>query len=187
MTLFCAVVLFAGEDLMRLLYHGEQYEGHGHTVTVLALAMLASAVGMPASNGLATIERPDAVFRTALFAVVLSVVLIWFMVTEWGLVGAPYGFLAGNLTASVGRWVAFLTLVPRRGMATRSTTSAYAMQQEAGSRSQGGPWRMVLRRMASRRILAMFHGPRPDEGAANTGDFPAQSQLTAAEVRTKDQ
>jgi O-antigen/teichoic acid export membrane protein len=128
MILFCTVVLFAGEDVMRLLYHGQQYEGHGHTVTVLALAMLASAVGMPAANGLATIERPDAVFRTALFAVVLSVVLMWFMVAEWGLAGAAYGFLAGNLAASVGRWVAFLALVPRHAMARRTTSSACAAQ-----------------------------------------------------------
>ena len=49
MTLFCPVVLFAGEDVMRLLYHGKEYEGQGQTVTVLALALLVSAVGLPAS------------------------------------------------------------------------------------------------------------------------------------------
>jgi O-antigen/teichoic acid export membrane protein len=136
MTLFCALVLIAGDDVMRLLYHGQQYEGHGHTVTVLALAMLASALGMPASSGLATVERPDAVFRTALFAVVLSVVLIWFAVAQWGLVGAAYGFLAGNVTASVGRWVAFLAIVPRRAMATGTTTSAFAMQHATSTAAQ---------------------------------------------------
>jgi O-antigen/teichoic acid export membrane protein len=181
MTLFCAVVLFAGEDVMRLLYHGQQYEGHGHTVTVLALAMLASAVGMPAANGLTTIERPDAIFRTALFAVVLSVVLIWFMVAKWGLAGAAYGFLVGNVAASVGRWVVFLGLVPRRGMAKGTTTSACARQQAVGPRSPGGLWCVVLRRIASRRIDVMLGGLRPDEGVASNGGLPPQSELTAAE------
>jgi O-antigen/teichoic acid export membrane protein len=47
MASFCLLVLFAGEDVMRFLYHGKEYDGHGHILTVLALAMLASAVACP--------------------------------------------------------------------------------------------------------------------------------------------
>jgi O-antigen/teichoic acid export membrane protein len=133
MALFCAVVLLAGEQVMRLLFHGQQYEGHGHTLTVLALAVLASALGMPASSGLAALERPEAIFKTSLLAVVLSAVLIWFMVGEWGLVGAAYGYLIGNLAATVGRWVAFLALVPRRGTAKSAATSEFAARRSAAA------------------------------------------------------
>jgi len=112
MTLFCAVVLFAGEDVMHLLYRGKEYEGNGQTVTVLALALLASAVGMPASNALACMERPSAIVWVGLIAALLTVVLVWWLVVGWGLLGAAYGFLAGNVAGAVGRWVAFLTLVP---------------------------------------------------------------------------
>jgi O-antigen/teichoic acid export membrane protein len=114
MILFCTAVWFGGETVMRLLYHGQQYEGHRQVVTVLAVAVLASAVGMPASNGLAIIERPNAIFKSGVVAVCVSVVLILCLVSHWGLVGAAYGFLAGNVVASSGRWIAFLAFVPRR-------------------------------------------------------------------------
>jgi O-antigen/teichoic acid export membrane protein len=115
MTLFCVVVLLASEDVMRLLYHGEEYAGKGHTVTVLALALLAMAVGMPATSALASIERPREVFWTGSFGAVLTGVLVWCLVVKWGVLGAAYGFLAGNAARSAARWVAFLALVPRSG------------------------------------------------------------------------
>jgi len=39
---------------------------------------------------------------------VVTVVLVWYLMGEWGLVGSAYGFLAGNVAGAVGRWVAFL-------------------------------------------------------------------------------
>jgi O-antigen/teichoic acid export membrane protein len=114
MTLFCVVVMFAGEDIMRLLYHGKEYEGQGRTVAVLAVALLASAVGFPASNALASMERPRAIVLAGSVGALLTAVLIWCLVVRWGPVGAAFGFLFGNVAAAVGRWVAFLTLVSDR-------------------------------------------------------------------------
>jgi len=114
MTLFCAAVAFAGEDVVRSLFNGKEYEGQGHTVTVLALALLASAVGFPASNALASMERPSAIVWVGLITALLTIVLVWWLIVGWGLLGAAYGFLAGNVAGAVGRWVAFLALVPRR-------------------------------------------------------------------------
>ena len=108
MTLFCTVVLFAGKDVMQLLYHGKEYEGQGHTITVLALALLASAVGVPASNALVSMEHPRPIVWASSIGLVVTVVLVWHLMGEWGLVGAAYGFLAGNVAGAVGRWVAFL-------------------------------------------------------------------------------
>ncbi len=115
MGLFCIVVVVGGEWIMDLLYDGPQYDGHGHTVAVLALAMLASALGMPATNGLMAAERTAAVFKIALLALAVSVLLVPVLVIWFGLPGAAYGFLAGNVVGSVTRWLAFSTLVPRRG------------------------------------------------------------------------
>jgi O-antigen/teichoic acid export membrane protein len=114
MTAFCVVVLFFGDDVMGLLYPGKQYEGQGHTVTVLAVALLASAVGTPASVALASMERPRAIVWAGSVGVVITGVLVWLLMVEWNLAGAAYGFLCGNLAAAVGRWVAFLTLVSDR-------------------------------------------------------------------------
>jgi O-antigen/teichoic acid export membrane protein len=115
MALFCAVIFIGGADVMGVLYHGNQYQGHSHTISVLALAMLAAALGMPASNGLAAIERPDVIFKVGLVAVVLSVVLVPCLVAGWGVTGAAYGFLAGNAVGAMGRWVAFSALLGRSG------------------------------------------------------------------------
>ncbi len=119
MGLFCAVVLFAGDDVMEFLYRGPQYTGFQHTITVLSLAMLAAALGMPASNGLAAIERPDVIFTSGLYSAGLTLVLVPCLVTGWGVTGAAYGFLAGHAAGSLGRWLAFVALV-RKGDAPAS-------------------------------------------------------------------
>jgi O-antigen/teichoic acid export membrane protein len=112
-ALFCVAVWFAGEDAVRLLYHGKDYEGHGAVLTVLSLALLAAAVGMPATNALASMERPRAIVWAGAIGALLTTVLVWGLMAEWGLLGAAYGVLAGNIAGSVGRWTALLTLLPR--------------------------------------------------------------------------
>src|SRR6202043_3019658 len=42
-----------------------------------------------------------------------TVVLVWWLMTEWSLLGAAYGMLLGNAAASAGLWAAFLAIVPR--------------------------------------------------------------------------
>jgi len=113
MTLFCLLVLFAGEDVLRLLYHGDPYERHGHTLLILALAMLVMAIGMPASGALASMQRPREVFWTGLFGAVVTILLVWQQAAEHDVLGAAYGFLAGNAARSVARWAAFLALIPQ--------------------------------------------------------------------------
>ena len=109
---FCVLALFAGEYVMKFLFHGEEYEGHGGTIAILAFATLASAVGSPASNALASMERPRAIFAINAIGTVVTVGLIWWMMVQWGLQGAALGWLFGNTAVSVGLWVGFLALVP---------------------------------------------------------------------------
>jgi O-antigen/teichoic acid export membrane protein len=119
MTCFCMVVLFIGDDVMHLLYQGSGYEGQGPTVFVLAVALLASAVGTPASIALASMERARAIACACSIGAVVTAVAVWLLMIEWGLLGAAYGFLCGNVAGTVARWVAFLTFVsdhePKRG------------------------------------------------------------------------
>jgi O-antigen/teichoic acid export membrane protein len=96
MTLFCLLILVAGERVMNFLYPGQDYEGEGHTVKILALATLAMAVGMPATEALNSIERPRAVFWTGSFAAVLTVVLVGSLVVGWSVLGAAYGLLTAT-------------------------------------------------------------------------------------------
>jgi O-antigen/teichoic acid export membrane protein len=111
MIVFCIVVALAGADVMRLLFPGKAYEGQALTVTILAVASLANAVGVPASNALAAMQRPQAIVWAGLLAVGLTGGLLWALVEPLGLLGAALAFLAGSVAASAGRWVAFLALV----------------------------------------------------------------------------
>jgi hypothetical protein len=130
---FTFVVFILGDHLMRLLYHGSEFQGHVHTLTVLATSMLVTAVGFPASNGLATIERPRPIVAGALVAAAVTVVLVWFLMIPWGLLGAAIGVLAGNLVSTGGRWAGFLALVPR----SSDTPSVVRVLEQAGIACSG--------------------------------------------------
>ena len=67
----------------------------------------------PASIALATMERPRAIIIVTTIEAVLTVALVWLLMTKWGLLGAAYGMLAGSVAGAVGRWVAFYLRVPK--------------------------------------------------------------------------
>ena len=77
MTAFSLAVFVGGERVMSILYHGKEFEGLGKTLTVLAVATSLGTLGMPASIGLATMERPRAIVMVATVEAVLTVILVW--------------------------------------------------------------------------------------------------------------
>jgi O-antigen/teichoic acid export membrane protein len=113
MSPFCLVIFLGGDTLMSVMYHGPEYKGQGHVVTVLSIAVLTAAAGVPASSALASMERPQTIVLATSVGTVVTVAAVWILSVEWGLLGAAYGALIGSVAASVGRWVAFSTLVAR--------------------------------------------------------------------------
>lgn len=113
MTVIYSAVLYGGEDVIRLVFPHQYYEGHGQTVAVLALALLASALGMPSASALTSLERPHAVFLTGFCGAVVTLVLTLCLVKEHGVLGAGCGVLAGSIVASLGRWAALFAVVAR--------------------------------------------------------------------------
>ena len=128
---FTLLISFGGETIMRLLYPGDEYQGYGGTLAVLAAALLAQAIGTPASSGLATMERPKAIFLVGSFGALVTVGAVWALMLHYGLRGAAVGFLIGNIVGSAGRWAAFLTLVPHaegEAEAARQVLRQFAQQ-----------------------------------------------------------
>jgi O-antigen/teichoic acid export membrane protein len=117
MSLFWVMILFSGAFLMRLIYHDHGYDGRGDVVTILALAVLATAAGASASNAMASMERPRAVVVATSVGAFVTATAVWAFTAEWGLLGAAYGILAGSVAGSAARWVAFLTVAARPGPA----------------------------------------------------------------------
>lgn len=111
MSVFCVLVFWFGETVVQWLFANPDYRGNGHTLNVLALAALAAAVGVPAAIALASAERARAVAVVMTSAAVLNVILVWLLMTKWGLLGAAYGILMAEVAGSLGRWIAFLGLV----------------------------------------------------------------------------
>jgi O-antigen/teichoic acid export membrane protein len=113
-ALVCTAVLFAGENAIHLFYRGNDYLRQARTVTVLALALMAWAVGIPAYSALMIIERPRRAALASLVAPVLTVGLAWWLVQGWGLVGLAYAFLVGHAGGTAARWVALMGLPPSK-------------------------------------------------------------------------
>jgi O-antigen/teichoic acid export membrane protein len=114
MIAFTLAIVFVGESLMTLLFHGAEYQGYRHMLIVLALSMLAGALGSPAQFALAAMERPRPIVASATVGSIATVILVCLLMTRWGLLGAAYGLLGGGAFGSAARWVAFLR-VARHG------------------------------------------------------------------------
>jgi O-antigen/teichoic acid export membrane protein len=124
---FCLLLMVAGNDLMHFLFHRPEYEDRGRVVMVLAFASFASAIGVPASNALASMERPRAIFAVGAASAVLTVTLVWWWLARWGLAGAACGLLIGSTAGSAGLWLSFLRLVPRSDNAASARRAIEAL------------------------------------------------------------
>lgn len=123
MTTFSLAILVTGNPVMHFLYHGKEFAGHGATLTVLTLALFAGAIGGPPTAALAIMERPLAIVTVAAAGAVLTVVLVLPLMMEWGVLGAAYGMLGGNVFGTAGRWVAFFLLLSKSRDMPVSATS----------------------------------------------------------------
>ena len=115
MAVFCAGVALFGTSVIKLLYHGSDFSGSAQMLIILSLGMTATTISLPASTALATMERPRAIVVTGGVSAVLSVVFVLAFMMMWGTIGAAYGFFFGNFLSALGRWVAFLKIVPPAG------------------------------------------------------------------------
>lgn len=117
MTLFCGVVALFGNELVGLIY-GSSFGGQQRAIAVLALGVLAGSVGMAACHGLWAVDRPAANVKASLVGLVVAMLVAIPLVQSWGVLGAACGFLAGDVSASLVRFLAFSRIVggaPWRG------------------------------------------------------------------------
>ena len=133
-------VAIAGEPIMRILYHGNEFAGHGHELGILALAGFCGALGIPASLALATMERPRAIVAVTSAGAGVTLGLVWILMNEWGLVGVVYGLLGGNLFGAVGRWLALFTRVAKSRTPACDPKAATSAVQDLTKCTPHGHW-----------------------------------------------
>jgi O-antigen/teichoic acid export membrane protein len=113
MALFSLAVLFAGEPLMHFLYPEKDFVTGGYTIIVLALATALGALGAPPAIALAAMERSGVIIIVTALEALITLALVSLLMMQWGLLGAAFGMFWGNLSGTVGHWVAFWLLVPK--------------------------------------------------------------------------
>jgi hypothetical protein len=77
------------------------------------LATCSGNLGAAASIALITMKRPRAIIIVTSFETVLTVALVWILMTGWGLFGAACGILVVSVTGAIGRWTAFYVTAPK--------------------------------------------------------------------------
>jgi O-antigen/teichoic acid export membrane protein len=200
MSLFCVAILLGGDILMSVVYRGPEYGGRGHVVIVLAVAMMATAAGAPASNALASMERPQAIVVATSVGTTVTLAGIWILSVEWGLLGAAYGFLAGNVAGAAARWAAFLAVLARPDLGDFGHASVVRVVQrlrqdtaeaDLDIRSLGEGFHGKIYAVAScgggplwqghRDLVVKLYKPdRPDGADAARWQFDAQARLHLA-------
>jgi O-antigen/teichoic acid export membrane protein len=113
MMIFSVAVFLGGERAMELLYRASDFSGHGQTLVVLAVAISLGTLGTPAAIALAVMERPRAIIIVMAAEALVTFGLVWVLMSHFGLLGAAYGMLAGNMGGALGRWAAFYVIVPK--------------------------------------------------------------------------
>jgi O-antigen/teichoic acid export membrane protein len=136
---FCMVATFTAGIAMRLLYR--DYPGQEDTIRILSLGLLATAIGIPAANALACLERPRALFWASLVGAAAN--LLWgaSLISRWGVLGGAYGFLAGSMVGMIARWAVFL--VPAQPGSTQDQSAAAQVAdvlRQVHAPSAAPPW-----------------------------------------------
>jgi len=109
MSILCGALLILGEPLL-VLFYGEKYSGNGLVVFVLALSLVAASVAFSFSRALFAIERADIDFKVNFVPLLILFTFGLSFVRSYGPLGAAFGLLIANLSASVVRLVYFFNL-----------------------------------------------------------------------------
>jgi O-antigen/teichoic acid export membrane protein len=94
--IFCFAVCLTGDWLVVIVY-GAQYDGTGGIFLLLALTLIVTALGAVAGNGLWAIDRPSHNFAADLATIFATIGAAAALVVPWGVLGAAYAALLGNL------------------------------------------------------------------------------------------
>jgi O-antigen/teichoic acid export membrane protein len=113
MTAFSVATFFVGERVMLFLYRGSEFAGYGQTLFVLALATSIAPLATVASFSLTAMHRAQAAVWVIVGDAALTVLLVWLLITNWGLLGAAYALLIANIAGTLACWLVYLYYLRR--------------------------------------------------------------------------
>jgi O-antigen/teichoic acid export membrane protein len=107
---FFVLVVSLGEPAIRRLY-GAAFGGQRWTVTALALGVFVSSLGLAATQGLAAMERADAIFRARLLGLTTAVGVTAVLVVPLPVFGGALGYLGGAVVDVVAIYIGYRRMV----------------------------------------------------------------------------
>ena len=96
MVLYCILVFIVGDRVISLLYHGSEYSGHGHLLTVLAITCLIGAIDFPAMCGLRAMNHPDVSFLASGASALVTLAGGLTLIPPFEMLGGAYAVLIGQ-------------------------------------------------------------------------------------------
>ena len=118
--LLCVALILCGGRLISLVY-GSQYAGNSRVIAILALSVLISAPAFCFSRALYACERADLDFLANFGALIVVVALGVWLVRAFGLLGAAFGLLGGNIATSALKAGTYLRIQNRNSILKRQT------------------------------------------------------------------
>lgn len=109
-SLFCTIMLIYGGKLVVIMY-GSKYTGNDLIMSVLALSVMALAIGFAPDYAIWAIERPKSNFKINLLCLGMTLTLGLWLVKFFGAIGAAYGYLVVTTFGSALRNLTFKKLV----------------------------------------------------------------------------
>lgn len=103
---FAAGIAVAAELLLRTLY-GEDFVEFAPVAGLLAVALVASAVGTPAEHGLRAVQRPQACLWASGLGLAVTFFSALALVPAMGVRGGAWALVAGSILCSVARGISF--------------------------------------------------------------------------------
>lgn len=103
MAVLGPLLFLAGGALLRLVY-GPHYAGHGLTVGVLGLALVADWLSLPAHHALFFMDRAQVMLKSSAIVLAVTVLLGFALVSALGAIGAAVGLLVGHALATAYKW-----------------------------------------------------------------------------------
>jgi O-antigen/teichoic acid export membrane protein len=121
---FSLITLVAGERLLALVY-GDAFRGGEMIISLLALNLLVSSLGLTAGNGLWAMERPQANFAADITALLTTLAATAWLVPLYHTQGTAGAMLIGTAAGMLVRTATLLRLLHESGMrAARETLRA---------------------------------------------------------------
>ena len=164
LTCFWLFLWVGSDHALGLLFRNPDYHGQDSTIRLLGLALLATAISIPASNGLACLERPQAIFWATLGSATSNATLSFLLIPSWGIAGAACGFLAGSVVGAIGRWAALAWRPELRSAPSEAQARDVLRPFETGTGDEAGAGEWTLRPLGQGKQGRILGASRPEDG-----------------------